>query len=121
IDPTALTALVNNLDITTTSDLDYYTFAAPLAAGPTATVQVQSAGLSLLSPVLTVYAADQSTVLASVSGAGQYGTTLTATLTGVTPGQVFYVKVAGAAAPAVGTGQTAPAPHCRPGPTPHPP
>ena len=56
--PASLTALVTNLDITTTSDVDYYTFTAPAGAAGTMTVQVQSQGLSLLSPKVTVYAAD---------------------------------------------------------------
>jgi hypothetical protein len=113
IDPTALTALATNLDLTsingcngsrTTTDVDYYTFTAPALTSGTLTVQVQSAGLSLLAPTLTVYAADQITVLGSASGAGQYGTTISATVTGVTPGQVFYVKVAGADTTALGSG-----------------
>jgi hypothetical protein len=70
----------------------------------TATISVQSSGLSLLSPNLTVYAADTITVLGSASGAGQYGTTLTVTLTGVTAGQQVYIKVTGADTTAFGTG-----------------
>src|SRR5262249_36640977 len=70
-------------------------------------VQVQSAGLSLLSPTLTVYAADQVTVLGSASGAGQYGTTISVTLTGVSAGQVFYIKVAGAETTTLGSGKYA--------------
>ncbi len=104
ISSTSLTALANNLDITTTSDVDYYMFTAPTATNGTLSVQVQSSGLSLLSPTLTVYAADQTTVLASVNGAGQYGTTLSATINGITAGQRFYVKVAGADCSAFGTG-----------------
>jgi hypothetical protein len=104
ISSTSLTALVNNLDITTTSDVDYYTFTAPTGTNGTLSVQVQSSGLSLLSPTLTVYAADQSTVLASVCGSGQYGATLKATINGITAGQRFYVKVAGATGSAFGTG-----------------
>src|SRR5262249_10580657 len=62
IDPVALTAVVSNLDITTTSDVDYYTFTAPANTTGTLTVTAQSQGLSLLAPKLTVYAADQQTV-----------------------------------------------------------
>src|SRR5262249_46558867 len=58
INPVSLTALVSNRDITTTSDIDYYTFTAPTGATGSMKVQVQSLGLSLLSPKVTVYAAD---------------------------------------------------------------
>src|SRR5262249_46163488 len=69
IDPGSLTAVADTLDITTTSDVDFYSLVVPPTAGGTLTVTAQSSGLSLLAPTLTVYAADQTTVLASVSGA----------------------------------------------------
>jgi hypothetical protein len=103
IDPNALTALVTNLDISTTSDVDYYTFAAPANTNGTLTVQVQSAGLSLLAPTLTLYNSSE-TQLAYKSGSGHYGTTISVTVTGVTANQQFYVKVAGADTTAFGTG-----------------
>ena len=46
------------------------------------TVNVQSSGLSLLAPTLTVYDAFQ-TQIGYVSGAGQYGTSLSLTVNGV--------------------------------------
>jgi hypothetical protein len=104
IDPSALTAVVSGLDITTTSDVDYYTFTAPAGTSGTLTVAAQSSGLSLLAPSLTVYAADGATVLGSACGGGDFGSTQTVTVTGVTAGQQFYVKVAGANATAFGTG-----------------
>jgi hypothetical protein len=98
------TALVTGQDITTTSDTDYYTFLAPLLTSSTLRVNVQSSGLSLLSPKLTVYAADGTTVLGSAGTTGQYGTTLSVTVGNVTPLERFYIKVAGADATAFGTG-----------------
>jgi hypothetical protein len=60
-------------------------------------VTVQSSGLSLLAPQVTVLAADQSTPLGSANGLGQYGTTLTVTLNNqVSAGQQIYIKVTGA-------------------------
>src|SRR5262249_52643180 len=56
---------------------------------------------------VTVYAADQKTVLGSASGAGHYGTTLNVTISNVTAGQQFYVKVAGADNTALGSGEYA--------------
>jgi hypothetical protein len=116
IDPLALTAVLNNLDLTsingyngfrTTTETDYFTFTAPAATSNTLTVKVQSTGLSLLAPVMTVYAADQMTVLGSASGAGQYGATLTVTVSNVTAGQQFYVKVAGSETTTLGSGKYA--------------
>src|SRR5262249_32692166 len=78
-----LTGLVNGLDITTTSDTDFYRVDLPSNASGGLTVSVQSKGLSLLAPKLTVYAADGSTALG------------TATVTGYTGG-VATVNVAGA-------------------------
>jgi hypothetical protein len=112
IDPTALTAQLNG-DITsmngsngaqTSTDVDYYTLAAPSGTSGTLTVQVQSTGLSLLAPTLTIYAADQKTVLGSATGAGQYGATISATVNGVTAGEQIYIKVAGAETTTLGSG-----------------
>jgi hypothetical protein len=104
INSTSLTALVTNLNIATTSDLDYFTFAAPAGTAGSFTVTVQSKGLSLLCPALAVYAADQSTVLGSVTGLNRTGNTLSLTISNVAAGQRFYVKVGGADTTAFGTG-----------------
>ncbi|HLJ96511.1 MAG TPA: Ig-like domain-containing protein [Gemmataceae bacterium] len=107
INPTTLTEQLPNLDITTTNTQEYFAVTAPAATSGTLTVNVQSQGLSLLSPNLTVYAADQQTVLGSASGLGHYGTTLTVTLNQVTAGQRFYLKVQGADSSAFSTGRYA--------------
>ena len=66
---------------------------------------VQSTNLSLLSPSLTVYNASQTQLETASSSA--YGATVSATVTGVSAGQVYYVKVAGANTTAFGTGRYA--------------
>src|SRR5262249_60210485 len=66
-------------------------------------VQLQSHGLSLLSPKLYVPNPAQ-TVLASASGAGQYGTTLSLTVNGITAGSTYYVEATGADTSAFSTG-----------------
>jgi len=106
IDPTTLTALVNNLDITTTSDVDYYTFNVPTRTSGTLNLTVQSTGLSLLDQTVTVYASDQTTVLASASAplSSRVGATLNLTVNNVTAGQQLYVKAAAEDATAFGTG-----------------
>lgn len=106
ISPQTLTALVQNLDLTTTGDHDYYSFVAPVGTTGNLTVNVQSSGLSMLMPTLTVYNAAQEQI-GFASGAGQYGSTLSATINGVTAGQLFYVKVSPAETSAFGTGKYA--------------
>ena len=104
----SLTEQSNPLDIATAGQKEYFKITAPAGTGSTVQVSAQSQGLSLLAPTLTVYAADQVTVLGSASGYGQYGTTLTVTLTNrVSAGQTIYVKVGGADNTAVGTGNYA--------------
>lgn len=94
---TNATALIPSADLSTTSDVDYYAVTAPLNTTGTLTVNLQSAGLSLLSPQLTVYAADMTTVLGWASAAGDYdGATLSVTLEGVNPLDQFYIEVTGA-------------------------
>jgi hypothetical protein len=105
IDPNSLTALVTNLDLTSPSQAEWYTFTAPATTSGTLTVTVQSSGLSLLTPQATLYASDGNTVLASASGVGRTdGCTLTLTVSNVTPGQVFYLKVTGADSSVFSTG-----------------
>jgi hypothetical protein len=104
INPIALTGVVNNLNISSTSVVEYYTFTAPAGSASSMTISVQSSGLSLLDPKLTVYAADQSTVLGTATGSGEQGNTLTVTVCGISAGQQFYVKVAGAVTTSFGTG-----------------
>jgi hypothetical protein len=102
IDPSALTASLSNLDITTTADKDYYAFTAPAGGTGALTLTVQSAGLSLLAPNVKVYDAGQHP-LASAAGSGYLGSTLTLSVN-VTAGQTYYVRVAGANTSAFGTG-----------------
>jgi hypothetical protein len=106
INATTLTALVSGLDLTTTSDVDYYTVTAPTAPSGTFTMTVQSTGLSLLDPTVTVYAADQTTVLGSATPNITYrtGSTLTVTVGNVTAGEQMYIKVSPYDTTAFGTG-----------------
>jgi hypothetical protein len=101
------TAVVNSLNISSPSVAEYYAFTAPAGSADSMTVGVQSSGLSLLAPRLTVYAADQCTVLGSATGSGEQGSTLKVTVSDISPGQQVYVKVAGANTTSFGTGDYA--------------
>jgi Matrixin/Bacterial Ig-like domain len=107
INTSSLSALVPNLDITTAGQLEYFSFTAPAGTGSTLKLDVQSSGLSLLAPKLTVYSSNGTTVLASANGEGQYGTTLTVSVSGVTAGEKLYVQVTGADTTQMGTGRYA--------------
>jgi hypothetical protein len=97
------TVLKTGLDITTTSEKEYFTISAPSTTTGTMTVTVQSSGLSLLAPTVAVYNSSY-TQIGYKSGAGNYGTSVTVNITGVSAGQQFYVKVGGADTTAFGTG-----------------
>lgn len=100
-------ATLTGLDITTEPEIDFFKFTAPTGTASTLQVVVQSQGLSLLMPSVTVYAADQTTVLGSASDTGYTGSKLTIPISNVTAGQVFYVAVTGNEASAFGTGKYA--------------
>ncbi len=100
------TALVTDLDITTTSDVDYYKFTIPTGTSGTLKVKVQSAGLSLLAPKVYLY--DSLFIQRGfANGTGQYGTTLSFNYSPVSALQVYYVKVVGADTSVFGTGKYA--------------
>jgi predicted Zn-dependent protease len=103
IDPNSLTGLVASADITTTADVDYYSVVAPQGTTGTVTVTMQSSGLSLLRPTLTIYNALQIQLAKQVNG-GATGSTVTLTVAGVSPGQIFYVAASGSDQSQFGTG-----------------
>jgi hypothetical protein len=131
VDPVALTGLATNLDIATAGQSEYFSVVAPAGTNGTMQVAVQSQGLSLLAPQVTVYSSAQlasaalrvsaagltasvsanvtgsNAVLGSASGTGQYGTTLTLSIPNVVAGQTYYIQVQGADTTAMGTGDYA--------------
>ena len=106
IDAATKTALVSGLDLTTTSDSDYFKFTIPSGTSGTLNVKVQSAGLSLLAPKVYLYNAFYMQK-GFANGTGLYGTTLSISLTNVVAGQVYYVRVGGADTSVFGTGKYA--------------
>jgi predicted Zn-dependent protease len=102
INGSTLTALIYG-DVTKTTDADYFTFNIPAGTNGTLQITLQSKGLSLLAPSLTVYNGAQ-VQLASASNSGYVGSTLTVSIGGVSAGQQYFVKVAGANTTAFGTG-----------------
>jgi hypothetical protein len=95
LDPVTQTWVSGYLDITSPGQAEYFRLSAPPVTSPQLTVTVQSGGLSLLAPSLILYDGSQQPI-ASASGHGQYGTTISVTVGGIVPGQSFWVRVSGA-------------------------
>jgi hypothetical protein len=89
-------------DITTLQDRDVYSFRTPLTLGG-ATFKLQTSGISLLTPRLTVYNAAGNVVGSAVSTDPQNGD-LTVTLNSVSVLSTYYVKVEGAQGNVFGIG-----------------
>jgi hypothetical protein len=94
INTTTLTGVVNNLNIATEGQLEYFKVTAPSGTTGTMTVIARSSGLSLLAPSLKIYNSNMG-LLGSVTGTGSQGSTLTKSVS-VTAGSVYYIRVTGA-------------------------
>jgi hypothetical protein len=117
IDPNTLTGQLNNLNLASAGQSEYFSFSIPQGTNGTLTATVQSAGLSMLAPTLTLYNGLSGQV-GFTSGAGQDGTTISVKLTGVSAGQVYYAKVTGADTSAFSTGAYSLTLNTGPGPSP---
>src|SRR5262249_5318617 len=85
---------IPGLDITTSSDSDWYTVTVPGSTTGTMSVTVQSSNLSSLAPKFLVY--NSSLCLVNQASApNTFGATITTTAS-VTAGQSYYIKVIGA-------------------------
>lgn len=108
----AMSTVIPNLDITTVGSSDWYKLTVPAGTNGTVKVMVQSLGLSLLAPRVTLTrvsptASSSVPLVATLSGAGTYGATLTVSLSSATAGQQFYIQVQGADNTQMGTGRYA--------------
>lgn len=96
IDSTTKTAVVNNLDLTTSTDLDYFKFVVPAGSSTTLNATVVSQGLSLLNPKIEILNSAGTVKATATAAATDYGTTVTATFSGIAAGQTYYAKVSSA-------------------------
>jgi len=76
-------------------DNDWFRVTAPATTTATMVVRMQSSGLSLLSPMVTVFNAAGTTLLGQQSSLA-YGDAVSVTLAGVTPGQTYLIRARGA-------------------------
>ncbi len=99
LDSTGTAALT--ADMTTRTDVDYFRVVAPTAFDGTLSVAVDARNHSLLAPKISVYDA-AGNLLATVSGT--FGTVAAVNLTGLTPGQTYFVAADGATTDAFAVG-----------------
>jgi hypothetical protein len=90
-------------DITAQNDVDYYKFTVPPDASGTLTVHIQTSGISLLVPKLTVFNAQHQSV-STHAGQNVLNPDISVTLQNVTPGTTYYFKVDGATNDVFGIG-----------------
>src|SRR5262249_17138134 len=81
-------------DLTTLADVDYYKVVAPSGTNGTLTVTLNARDVSLLIPQVSVLNAS-GTVVGSAT-AKSYGSVLTVSLSGLSAGQTYTIKVDGA-------------------------
>jgi hypothetical protein len=90
-------------EVSSSNDLDFYKYTLPPLSGSSVVIQVQTAGLSLLTAKLTVYnSAGQ--VVASGATTDPLAGGVSVTLNNATPGGTYYLKVEGSRADASGVG-----------------
>jgi hypothetical protein len=94
---------ITGLDISSNSDPDWYKVTVPANTNGTMTVTMQSTGLSSLNPRLYLHNSSFQ-ILSTAYVPGAYGATVSLTLTGVSPNQVYYVRCTSAAGGVTGVG-----------------
>jgi hypothetical protein len=95
---------ITGLDIQNSNQTEWFKVTAPLVTTGTLSVTVQSTNLSLLSPGVQIESASLKVLGAASAFSNYQGATVTATISGVTPGQVFYIHTGAAVGGATGAG-----------------
>ncbi len=96
IDSTSKTAVINDLNLTTSTDLDFFKFVVPAGSSTTLKATVVSQGLSLLNPKIEILNSAGTVKATATATSTAYGTTITATFNGIIAGQTYYAKVSSA-------------------------
>jgi hypothetical protein len=91
-------------DLTTNWDADYYRYTLPAASGTTVTFQVQTTGVSLMTPKLTVYDASGQEV-GTATSADPLGGGVSVQIANAVPGAEYFLKVEGGRADVFGVGR----------------
>jgi hypothetical protein len=97
------TPLVTYGDISTNKDVDFFSFRAPSGYTGSVTIRLQSTGISLLTPHLSLVDA-KGNVLSDTSAASDFGDTVTLRIPKSDPNATYYLKVQGATSDIFGIG-----------------
>jgi hypothetical protein len=100
---TGATPLVVYGDVTTLRDVDFYAIKPPSNYNGPMTFRLQSTGISLLTPHLTVLDA-KGNVLGDAQASSDFGDTVTVHLNQSSPGGTYYIEVQGATQDVFGIG-----------------
>ena len=98
LDTTSKALVINGMDLTTSTDIDYYKFVVPTGSTTTLKATVVSTGLSLLSPKVEIVVGT-TTKATGAAGATEYGSAELATYTNATDlaaGKTVLIKVTSA-------------------------
>jgi hypothetical protein len=90
-------------DITTNGDVDFYKYTLPAHSDKDVTVTVQTSGISLLTPKLTIYDA-AGNIVATVSSTDPLDNSVSVKLKSTGPGTTYYLKVEGGRPDVFGVG-----------------
>jgi hypothetical protein len=102
---TAATITTPNIaaDITNPGETDFFQYTIPTYFGGSMTVEVQTSGVSLLTPSLTVYNSSFQ-VISSASSTNPLSSNAIAYVSYLMPGQTYYFQIAGARSDVFGVG-----------------
>ena len=92
------------LDVASASECYWFKVTTPANTSSTLTAQVQSSGLSELSPRVMIYNAALKGLSQVSASATAYGATVAVSVGGVTPNTTYYIKVLGSNSGVTGTG-----------------
>jgi hypothetical protein len=99
----SLQATLGNLSLPALGAPEYFTFVDPPNSGGTVSVTASSAGISLLSPAVSVYSGTGQ-LLATQANPGAWSDAVTVQVSGLAANQRYYIEVAGATADAFSVG-----------------
>jgi hypothetical protein len=104
ITPSNNQAYMPGLDVANPGESYWFRITTPSNASSTFTAQIQSSGLSELSPRVQIYNASLQGLVQTTAPATAYGTTIQATINNATPNTTYYIKVLGSNNGSTGTG-----------------
>ena len=91
-------------DVASSAESYWFRVTTPANASNNLTVQIQSTGLSELSPRVQIYSSAIKGLVQTVAPSNAYGATIATSINYATPNTTYYIKVLGSSAGPTGTG-----------------